>query len=477
MNRTKRRVCVVGSGAGGAVVAHGLAERGYDVTIVESGSYVAPKEMNEDELHMMGRLYKDGGLQLSADFDFNVIQGHCVGGSTVINDAICFRMPSDILTAWQELGVQIDQGSLDKSYDTVEKRLRVTPVDPYIASPAGRLFLNGCNELSLAGEWFHHNRVDCLGTGGCNLGCPYSRKQSMNITYIPWAQELNARLVSDCHALRVETERGRAIGVTARRPDGSRCFIAADHVVISCGAIGSSGLLLRSGIRENVGSRLSFNAGSLMHGFFDDPVNAYAGISMCAFLRGEGFLLELLFGPPGVYALTMPGWFEEHGANMQHYSHLVRVGTLIGTKPNGRVRLDWLGNEVIDYEMASSDFERLKKGLKLAARVLFAAGARRVMATSFDTIAFDSVDDLDWLDTAIEYREDLAMGSAHPQGGNPMSDDPSIGVVDSDFRVHGTDNLYIVDASVHPASVHVNPQLTIMAMADYAAGRIANRAA
>ena len=477
MNRTKRTVCVVGSGAGGAVVAHGLADRGYDVTIIESGSHVRPSEMNERELSMMGRLYKDGGLQLSADFDFNVVQGHCVGGSTVINDAICFRMPPERLKEWQGLGVQIDQSTLDQSYDTVAKRIQVAPVDPSKASPAGKLFRHGCDELGLRGEWFHNNRVDCKGTGGCNLGCPYERKQSMNVTYIPWAQQLNARLIADCHALRVETEHGRAVGVTARRPDGRRDFIGADHVVISCGAIGSSGLLLRSGIRGNVGSRLSFNAGSLMHGFFDDPVKAYAGISMCAFLDGHGFLLELLFGPPGVYSLTMPGWFEEHAENMQRYANVVRIGTLIGTKPNGRVRLDWLGNEVIDYEMASSDFERLKKGLKLAGRVLFAAGAKRVMATSFDTIAFENEKDLDWLDTKIEYREDLMMGSAHPQGGNPMSDDPSIGVVDSNFRVHGMDNLYVVDASVHPASAHVNPQLTIMAMADCAAGRIAALAA
>jgi choline dehydrogenase-like flavoprotein len=48
-----------------------------------------------------------------------------------------------------------------------------------------------------------------------------------------------------------------------------------------------------------------------------------------------------------------------------------------------------------------------------------------------------------------------------------------LGVVNADFRVHGFDNLYVCDASVIPSSLQVNPQLTIMGLAHYAATRIA----
>ena len=75
--------------------------------------------------------------------------------------------------------------------------------------------------------------------------------------------------------------------------------------------------------------------------------------------------------------------------------------------------------------------------------------------------------DLDDLERAVRDPGDLLMTSAHPQGGNALGD-----VVDEDFRVRGFKNLYLCDASVFPTSVHVNPQLTVMGLAEYAAGRI-----
>jgi choline dehydrogenase-like flavoprotein len=77
------------------------------------------------------------------------------------------------------------------------------------------------------------------------------------------------------------------------------------------------------------------------------------------------------------------------------------------------------------------------------------------------------------LDQYKTQNEGLGLNSAHPQGGNPISRDWRTGVVDPSFRVHGMDNVYVCDASVFPTSVTVNPQLTVMALAEYASGRIA----
>jgi choline dehydrogenase-like flavoprotein len=72
----------------------------------------------------------------------------------------------------------------------------------------------------------------------------------------------------------------------------------------------------------------------------------------------------------------------------------------------------------------------------------------------------------------VHDNADLLLTSAHPQGGNPVGEKGEGGVVDADFRVHGTDNVYVCDASVFPSSVTVNPQLTVMGIAQYAARRI-----
>lgn len=82
---------------------------------------------------------------------------------------------------------------------------------------------------------------------------------------------------------------------------------------------------------------------------------------------------------------------------------------------------------------------------------------------------FTPDDDLDDLDELIRDDTDISLGSGHPQGGNSLSRSADRGVVGPDFRVHGMENLYVCDASVFPSSTTVNPQMTVMALAEYAA--------
>ena len=89
------------------------------------------------------------------------------------------------------------------------------------------------------------------------------------------------------------------------------------------------------------------------------------------------------------------------------------------------------------------------------------------MPATFAWQEYRTPEALNGLDDAVRETGDLLMTSAHPQGGNALGT-----VVDADFRVRGLQNLYLCDASVFPSSVHVNPQLTVMGMAQYAARRI-----
>ena len=107
------------------------------------------------------------------------------------------------------------------------------------------------------------------------------------------------------------------------------------------------------------------------------------------------------------------------------------------------------------------------EGLQVAGRIWLQAGAERVMPATFAWQEFRAPQELDRLPGRILESGDLLMTSAHPQGGNALG-----AVVDEDFRVRGVDNLYLCDASVFPTSVHVNPQLTVMGLAQYAARRI-----
>jgi choline dehydrogenase-like flavoprotein len=178
----------------------------------------------------------------------------------------------------------------------------------------------------------------------------------------------------------------------------------------------------------------------------------------------------------------MPGWFGDHMRRMDGYDKLVRTGVVVGTEPNGRVKRWPLFRDTfgpVAWTMSRRDLATLKRGIALASAIHFAAGAREVFVASFLDCRLDARDVVRGgapdreaiaarIDHAIQDPGDLLLNSSHPQGGNPMSDDPKVGVVGTDFRVHGTQNLFVCDASVFPTSIHINPQLTIMAFADLA---------
>jgi choline dehydrogenase-like flavoprotein len=168
----------------------------------------------------------------------------------------------------------------------------------------------------------------------------------------------------------------------------------------------------------------------------------------------------------------MPGWFSDHYENMRRYAHLSCIGVVVGSQRNGTVKATRGRGMRLEYDPTDADLQLMIKGTKLAARIHFASGALRVMPMTFRSRSYTSVEQVDELDEIVRDNTDIGLHTSHPQGGNAISRDPEKGVVDEGFRVHGTENLYVCDASVFPSSVTVNPQLTVMALADYAAAGI-----
>jgi choline dehydrogenase-like flavoprotein len=484
-------VCIVGSGAGGSILAYELAARGRDVLILERGPYVPADEFTEDEVAMIGRLYGDGLMQQSSDFRFTVLQGNCVGGSTTVNNAVCFEPPGPVLDRWNgpEHDAGLDRARLAESVRHVSEFLRVQRQEPDdILNPSFRRFVEGAGKAGQSPDKLdvaavRANIEGCIGSGYCNMGCRWGKKLSMLETALPWAQERfpgRVRVVPECQVERLRTLSGKpqkVLDVRARLRNGLRLSISANDYVLSAGAVGSSYILLRSGIGSGlpVGKHLCFNMGAPITARFKEPQNAYAGLQISHYgvpKTMNGFVFETWFNPPVAQALNMPGWFEQHFEHMQAYDHLMAVGVLVGTEGNARVRKALTGGPDIVYTPTDGDLAKLGEGLTILAEILFADGAERVMLNTWQGDVLGPGE----IGRVKEIAADparIALGTGHPQGGNALSSDPKRGVVGPDFRVHGYENLYVCDASVFPSSLTVNPQLTVMSLAHYAAQGIA----
>ena len=483
-------VVIVGSGAAASILANQLIEQGRKVLMLERGNHVDPKDFNEKEVDMVSRLYQNGALQLSRDFRFQVFQGSCVGGSTVVNNAACFKTPDYILDRWiNELGIGIDRERYLRSIDELYALLHVahTPqmtVDKYL-NPGGRLFSEACQKMGYGIpelDSIMANIDGCLGCGYCNIGCKYGRKLSMLDTILPQTQISHPgslQIIAGCEALGFnrDGQSNRIASVTAQFGSGKKITVRGKTFVSSAGAISSSILLINSKLGiNNAGKKLSFNLGSQITAVYDKTVNSFDGLQISHFLRtgDRRYVMETWFNPPMFQSTAMPGWFDQHFRNMRDYSKMACTGVLVGTASNAEVRAKGLFGRDIAYEPTEEDFNSLMDALTKVSEIYLNGGATRVMPNTFNYYEYRNIPDLkERIRKDVKASRDISTGTGHPQGGNVMSNDPATGVVDSQFKVFGFENLFVCDASVFPTSLGLNPQVTVMALAHYAAPLIA----
>ncbi len=473
---------VIGSGASGSVMAYELVRRGLSVAVLERGRHEDPQTFRHLELDMFPRLYKDGGLQIAADYNTAIFQGATVGGSTVINNAIWMVPPrlTEVLAAWRAAGAEVPEARLLSAYAEIGRMLCVSPVPLAVANPGTHLFLDGARP---DGELLENNRHECLGCGWCNYGCRYNRKTSMLVTFIPWAQARGVEVLDRVEDVQILQGNGRVSGVEARR-GGGRIAYDAELVVVCAGAIGSSALLLENRItaKGNAGRRLHALGGLFVTGDMgQESVDGYAGIGLTcgADLGKADYVLESYFAPPLAFSVRVGGWLLSHFERVRRYTHFIDGGVMVGTDPAG-------GSVVLERTLASplrptpqiklvpseANIATLKQGLARMAEIYFRAGAERVYPSTFRYIDLTPQNYKEEIEAKIKGIDDILFGSAHPQGGNVMNRDPAGGVVDERFQVHGIEGLHIADTSVWPSNIHANCQATAMAMSHYAAEQI-----
>jgi choline dehydrogenase-like flavoprotein len=466
-------VVVVGSGAGGGVVAGELADRGRNVLLLELGPHKTAADFTRWEAKAAHDLWWpirfaliDGG----AGGAVGLVAGRCVGGSTTINTKVALRAHANDFAKWHDASGLVGPGGsafgpsdLEPHYEQVERRLGVRERADWLKSV--RTVEPAFRALGAPLEPVHsYTDGNCASIGSCLQGCPTNGGKSTQNTYIADALAAGRlELRADSRVERVVIEDGEATGVEYVDRDGKAIRVDAGVVVVAAGTLNTPQLLMRSGLPESpssrlVGRNLGFHPARLVYGLFDEPQDAHMVYPITAHaMRHQhdedgGFVVEATtIQDPIGFATTVedesgPLWGAPLVDTLRGFRRWVGLLVMVNDDNNGSVHLDENGQESFEAAFTEAERERMAGAFDFSRRVLLEAGASRVVWTGLIT--------------------------THVQGTCRMGSDPERSVVDADGQSWDVRRLYVGDGSLVPRTLSVNPSLTIMALANRVAAHL-----
>lgn len=474
--------CVIGTGAGGGVIAKELQCAGLNVIAIEEGPYLKPEEFYQDFFSSLDQLYYDFGLRSMVGRSYiPIMHAKCVGGTTLVNSGISFRLPENIFNQWKnKYGITHSYENLIESFKKVEKIINVEPTSPEVMGRHNELFKKGCESLGLKSSPIYRNTRNCNGCGFCINGCPNYAHMSIDLTYIPAGLKAGLKVYSSCRAEKIIVDGGEARGVEGFFIDPKskkktfRLKIKSKFVVLSGGAVGSPLLLQKSGIHKkekNVGKYFLNHPAAAIMGIFDEEVQMWNGVPQgyqCDEFIQEGILIETAGLPPELAYFRVFGLGKDLKKRFSKYPNSADWGVMIRAKTQGEISIK-ATRPFLWYPLIDEDLKLLKRGLKIVADIFFAAGAKYILPGIRGVpIEIHSEKETYLIENREIKASDIFAIGNHPMGGCRMGEDEKNSVVNSNFEMHKIKNLYICDASIFPEAPGVNPQLSIMAFSDLA---------
>ena len=483
-------VAIVGSGAGGGAVLDRLLPligQGLKVAVLEAGPYFTRNYFTQREVEMMGIFWGNGAWP-TADGAITMMMGKAVGGSTAMYTGVTFRVPDEVLLEWGIPGLTPED--LKPRYEALEQALNVHAPPADFVNDNNRLFKEACAKLGWPCEDLRLNLRDCDQNGYCNLGCVSGGKQGTLEVQIPRAVAAGVTLVPNCTVERVQNR--TLFAQVQPAPAGTQpgpysigpLEVKARLIVLSAGCPGTPALLLRSGLpglSDALGRCVTVHPAVTVFGIYPHPIKNYRGFPKTyytpRFSKSHGYYLETCFYYPFSTAKSVHGWGPEHRSLMRRYHRMLSILILLHDPalPANRVTLR-RGQAKLNYRIHPDNIKALAHAQASSAKIFFAAGCDSVhlsLADQFELSRAQAADDPGrFIRTENFIPGTTPVSSAHPQGGCRMGLDPKTSITDPLGRVHGYPWLRVADSSLFPKSSHVNPYLTIMALADRVADGI-----
>ena len=483
---------IVGSGAGGGVIAARLAEAGLKVIVLEMGGYFNEADFDQTELNGFARMYWRGGPTYTADFNVSLQAGSCLGGGTLINWTNCFRPRPWVRQEWaDEYGLEdVNTPDFDRHIDSVWERLQVNS-DCSELNQTQKTWIDAAEKLG----WSWHptdrnwdrSKHDPAMAAYMGWGDQTGAKQSTLKTYLQDAVESGAEVIVGCQARKVLVKDGRAAEVEADF-GGARVTIRAPRVVVAGGALESPALLLRSGIGgPATGKHLRLHPCTLIFASYAEDQKAWWGPPHAAVVDqfenglegdGYGFLIEGAQYTTGLGGSAIPFTTAEHHREvLAGYANGSITINLTRERGGGQVFIDGEGQSMPTYSVTDPrDIDNLHFGLEQQIRLHHAAGANQIYALATGLPGWRVGDDLDAFISRINRLPLRAGGArlfaAHQMGSCRMGSDPADSVADPRGELHDTPGVWIGDSSAFPTPSGTNPMITIMSLASRTAEKI-----
>lgn len=515
---------VVGSGFGGSVSALRLAEKGYSVAVIEAGRRFEDKDFAESTWQLGRYLWAPlvglrGILRMTPCKDIFIVSGAGVGGGSIVYANTLYRAKPEYFRNPQWADLADWEQELDQPYATAERMLGVNTV-PF-ESPADRVLKDyarhigvedtfcrtpvavyfGEADKTVADPFFGGegpDRTGCIRCGACMVGCRVGAKNTLLKNYLWFAEKAGAevlpnRRVTDIRPLGAgDGSDGFKVHMRSPGPFGTnRETITAKGVILAAGALGTNQLLADckhrgslSNLSDRLGSLVRTNSESVLAVTLpDDAVEVWNSVAISSSIHtdrdthievvtyGEkGDMMSLLFT-----LLTGDGtrWtrvFGLLGNIVRHPIHFLKTLWPVG----------WSRKTIVLLVMQSLDnaiaFRAKGRWFGDGVRLKTEQDPEKPNPTYIDAANKAA----EWIAEStggvpqsmfLEATANIPT-TAHILGGAVIGKDATSGVIDSDHRVFGYENLMVCDGSAVPANPGVNPSLTITAMAERAMSRI-----
>jgi choline dehydrogenase-like flavoprotein len=478
------------------------------VVLVERGSFTVPGGM---ETRLIDELKESNGTRTSTDGSIFIKNGMAVGGGSLVNVDLCFAptLPTVQfkINQWRSAGRigkdDFTKADLAKAYEWVKAAIGTRVLSASEINTNNHKLWDGALLSKL-----HPKLYDLNTYPPGKSPYPVTDKRSASTELILKAlldAENPLSMLPDAEVRRVLFDQGawktRGVEVSIRPPvagsgiladpnglrlnAGELVTIRARHVILSAGSLGSPAILLRSKVPNGqIGRGAVIHASMPVLGKFDHTVDVLSGTQASVFvddfLISRGYALESMSAEPLYSAIMAMGPAKQSLAMIMSYRNLGGFGVmLIDTpSPQNRVVLDGNGEPEIEYTLSDADKVRFRRGVAQAVRIMFRAGAKQVfLPTNEDILDGNTTGELkplvltesrqaDAVEKNLQFIPNRSIvTSAHLQATNKLGASASDSVVSKDFKVWGTEGLYVVDGSIFPTSIGANPMQSIYTFA------------